>query len=165
MSDSQTLLSHPIAPCYREDANTLILGSFPSVRSRQTGFYYGHPQNRFWKVLAAVYSEDLPEETLEKKELLYRHCLALWDVVASCHVDGSADSTIRQVTPNDLSGLLQNTAVTRIFVNGRTAEKLYRKYLRSQTGIEAVLLPSTSAANASVPLDRLIEQWKVIAGN
>ena len=141
----------------------LILGSFPSVKSRQTEFYYSHPQNRFWKVLAAIYSCPVPDTIERKKNLILSHNLALFDVIASCDISGSADSKITNVVPNDLAPILSGSKITKIYVNGKTAEKYYNKYLRTSTDIECVTLPSTSPANAACSLEKLIESWKIIA--
>jgi hypoxanthine-DNA glycosylase len=153
------MIIHPIQPVYDKDSKVLILGSFPSVKSREEGFFYGHPQNRFWKVLPRVLGCPVPQTIDEKKALILTHRLALWDVIGSCEIEGSADSTIRSVTPNDLRIILDGSAVTRIFVNGRTAEKYYKKYTEPVIGIPAVCLPSTSPANAAWSLDRLCEAW------
>ena len=117
-------VQHPIPPLFNADSEILILGSFPSVKSRETGFFYGHPQNRFWKVLATVCGEPLPQTVEEKKNLVLLHRLALWDVIASCEIEGSSDSSIRDVVPNDLLPMLKNSRIQRIFVNGTTAAKL-----------------------------------------
>ncbi|MBQ1787386.1 MAG: DNA-deoxyinosine glycosylase [Erysipelotrichaceae bacterium] len=156
---------HQIEPVYDKDSKILILGSFPSVRSRETGFFYGHPQNRFWKIVAAVFEEDVPATIEEKKKMLLRNGIALWDVVASCEIEGSADSSIRNVRPNDIKKLISETSISRIYVNGRTALKLYQKYLEEQLGMEAIVLPSTSPANAAYSLERLIDAWRIIKGN
>lgn len=153
---------HQIDPVYDKHSKILILGSFPSVKSRQIGFFYGHPQNRFWKVVAAVFKEDVPVTIEEKKEMLLRNGVALWDVVASCEIVGSSDSSIRNVRPNDIKKLISETSISRIYVNGGTAMKLYRKYLEKQVGMEATVLPSTSPANAAYSLDRLVEEWRII---
>ena len=157
-----TMIVHPIEPVYDENARVLILGSFPSVKSREEMFFYGHPQNRFWRVLAAVCGMELPKTTEEKKQLLLANRIALWDVIASCEIQGSADSTIRNVVPNDLSRILDAAKIQRIFVNGKTSEKYYKKYLQQKLGREAVCLPSTSPANAAWTLEKLIEAWKII---
>lgn len=156
------MIQHPIAPVYNENSNILILGSFPSVKSREQGFFYGHPQNRFWRVLAAVYGNEVPQTVEEKKEFLLRNGVAVWDVIASCEIQGSADSSIKDVVPTDLSEILAQAPVRRIYVNGKKAEQLYRKYQAKQTGIEAVCLPSTSPANAAWGMERLVEAWQVI---
>lgn len=151
---------HNIPPIVSEACETLILGSFPSVRSRTEGFYYAHPQNRFWRVLAALCDAPVPESTEGKKELLLSHRLALWDVAARCEVEGSADSSISAVTPNDLAALIRGTAIRRVYTNGGTADRLYRQYGLPQTGIPAIPLPSTSAANAALDLPHLIARWR-----
>lgn len=154
---------HNIPPLYDMGSTRLILGSFPSVKSRQTEFYYSHPQNRFWKVLAAIYSCPVPDTIERKKNLILSHNLALFDVIASCDISGSADSKITNVVPNDLAPILRGSKITKIYVNGKTAEKYYNKYLRASTDIECVDLPSTSPANAACSLEKLIESWKIIA--
>lgn len=158
------MLQHPIPPVYDRHSTILILGSFPSVKSREAGFFYGHPQNRFWKVTAAVFGEKVPETIPEKRAFLLRNRVALWDVIASCDIEGSADSTIKNVVPNDLSGILGTADIRRIYTNGKTADALYRKYLRPVTGRDAVCLPSTSPANAAWSPERLTERWKEIRG-
>lgn len=153
---------HTIPPVWDEHSHTLILGSFPSVKSRETAFFYGHPQNRFWRVTAAVFDAPVPQSVCEKRDFLVSHGLALWDVIASCDIEGSADSTIRNVHPNDIAWLLAAAPVTRIFTNGKTAHSLYGKYLLTTVGREAFCLPSTSPANASCSLGDLIEAWRVL---
>lgn len=154
------MVIHPIAPVWDAESKILILGSFPSVKSREQGFFYGHPKNRFWKVLAALF-EDVEPCAVEEKELfLHRHHIALWDVIASCEIEGSADSTIKNVRPNDFSIILSSAPIGRIFVNGKTAKAYYDRYLFPILNIEAVCLPSTSPANASWSLERLIQEWK-----
>lgn len=153
---------HPIAPVYDERSKVLILGSFPSVKSREAAFFYGHPQNRFWKVLAVVCGRCEPRSIDEKRELLLSNGIALWDVIASCEIQGSSDSTIRNVVPNDIAVILNRADIRAIYVNGKTSEKFYNKYLRPITGMDAVCLPSTSPANAAWTLEKLIEAWRVI---
>ena len=153
---------HEIDPVYDKDSKILILGSFPSVASRETGFFYGHPRNRFWKVLSALFEEKEPETIEEKKYFLLRNHIAVWDVIASCEIEGSSDASIRNIEVNDLEGILKKTKIDRIFTNGSTAYRLYRKYLEQSTGMKAVPLPSTSPANASHSLERLIEEWRII---
>ena len=132
---------HEIAPVFDGHSRILILGSFPSVKSREAGFFYGHPQNRFWKVLAAVTGQETPGRIPEKKEFLLRNGIALWDVIASCDIQGSSDSSIRNVVPNDLSGILEAAQIRQICANGGTAFRLYRKYLYPVVGRAAVRLP------------------------
>lgn len=153
---------HPIPPVFDEHSEILILGSFPSEKSREAGFFYGHPQNRFWRVLAAVCEQELPETTDEKAAFLHGQHIALWDVLAACEIKGSADGTIRSAVPNDVSVILRTAPVRRIFVNGKTAEKYYNRYLLPVLGRPAVCLPSTSPANASFSLAALIDAWRVI---
>lgn len=153
------MVVHPIAPIYNKESEILILGSFPSVKSREEGFFYGHPQNRFWKVMARVCNVPIPTSIEEKTNLILDNHFALWDVIHSCEINGSADSTIKNVVPNDLSVIIENSNVKRIFVNGKKAESLYKKYIEKQIGIKAICLPSTSPANASWSVDRLTEYW------
>ncbi len=152
---------HPFPPLYDENSKVLILGSFPSVKSREEMFFYGHPQNRFWKVIAAVTDEETPVTIEEKSRLLHKNHIALWDVIASCDITGSSDSSIKNVVANDLTVILKSADIKQIFVNGKTAEKYYNKYIRDTIGREAVCLPSTSPANAGWKLERLIEAWRV----
>ena len=157
------MLVHPFPPVYDAESEILILGSFPSVKSREIMFYYGHPQNRFWRVLAAVYNADVPLNTDEKTRFLLKHHIALWDVIASCEITGSADSSIKNAVPNDLSVILSRADIRRIYTNGKTSEKYYKRFSEEITGRGSVCLPSTSPANAVWSLDRLIGAWKVIA--
>lgn len=153
---------HPIPPLYSKNSEILILGSFPSVKSRENEFFYAHPQNRFWKVLSAVFNSPLPQNTDEKKEHVLKNKLALFDVIKQCDIKGSGDSTIKNVIPNDLSPILDNSDIKKIILNGKTAEKYYKKYLSPVINIDYVTLPSTSPANAAYSLDRLIVEWKII---
>lgn len=156
------MIIHPIPPVYDEHSKILILGSFPSVKSREEGFFYGHQQNRFWKVTAAVLGADVPVTVNEKHAFLLRSRIALWDVIGSCDIDGSADSSIKNVCANDLSVILAASEVNTVFVNGKTAYRFYRRFSEKETGLPAVCLPSTSPANASWSIDRLIAGWSVI---
>ncbi len=151
---------HPIPPVFDENSKILILGSFPSVKSREQAFFYGHKQNRFWKVISAVFDEDEPKTVPEKKAFLLKNGIALWDVIASCDIEGSADSTIKNVTPNDLYLILNNAKIEKIFVNGGTAARFYKRYMEQKTGISAITLPSTSPANAAWGVERLTNYWK-----
>ena len=155
-------VTHPFPPLYDENSEILILGSFPSVKSREQKFFYGHPQNRFWKVLAAMYSASVPQTIEEKREFLLGQHIALWDVIYSCDIIGSSDSSIRNVIPTELGQIIKASKITRVFVNGKTAGKMYEKYQKHQLGMEAVCLPSTSPANAAFSLERLVEAWSVI---
>lgn len=158
----RTRLLHPFPPLFGPDSEVLILGSFPSVKSRETEFFYGHPQNRFWKVIAALFDEAVPQNIPEKKELILRSRLALWDTIASCEIAGSSDASIRNAQPNDLRVILEHAPIRMICCNGRKSHDLYRKYIEPELGREAVCLPSTSPANAAWSLERLIEAWRVI---
>ena len=158
--DNLDVQKHPFPPLYDEESKILILGSFPSVKSREMKFFYGHPQNRFWKVIASIFDEKIPESIEEKKELILRNHLALWDVIAECEITGSSDASIKNAKANDLSEILDNAPIQKIIVNGKTAEKLYIKYIEPVTGIKAVVLPSTSPANAAWSLERLVDAWR-----
>ncbi|MCR4866142.1 MAG: DNA-deoxyinosine glycosylase [Lachnospiraceae bacterium] len=156
------MIVHPIEPVFDKNSKILILGSFPSVRSREEGFFYGHKQNRFWKVVSAVFEEEVPKTIPQKKAFLLRNHIALWDVIHSCDITGSSDSSIKNVVANDLSIILEHSGIRKIFVNGKTAEKYYIKYSEKDTHIKAICLPSTSPANAAFSVDRLAEAWKTI---
>ena len=153
---------HPFPPLYDENSKVLILGSFPSVKSREDMFFYGHPQHRFWRVIAAITGEETPVTIEEKSRLLYKNHIALWDVIASCDITGSSDSSIKNVVANDLTIILERADIRQIFVNGKTAEKYYNKCIRDTVGREATCLPSTSPANAGWKLERIVETWSVI---
>ena len=155
-------IRHEFAPVFDANSRILILGTFPSGKSREQQFYYGHPQNRFWKVLAALTDETQPETIEEKKDFLLRKRIAVWDVIASCDITGSSDSSIKNVVPADLDQVLAHSSIRQIFANGGTAKKLYEKYQKPVTGREILGLPSTSPANASFGLERLLGEWKVI---
>ena len=156
------MIEHPIPPIYNKKSKILILGSFPSVKSREEGFFYGHPQNRFWKVTSAVVGEAAPQTVPEKKKFLLRNHIALWDVIGSCDITGSSDSSIRNVTANDLSVILDKADIKQIYVNGKTAYKYYLKYSEEKTGRPAICLPSTSPANAAWSVEHLTDAWSCI---
>ena len=156
------MIIHPIPPLYDRDSRVLILGSFPSAKSREAGFFYGHPQNRFWKVLAAVFEEDTPKTIEEKRTFLLRNHVAVWDVIHSCDIEGSSDASIRNVVPNDLGEILRSAKIDAIYVNGKTAQKYYEKYAYPKIQRPVTVLPSTSPANAAWSLERLIEVWRCI---
>ena len=156
------MLHHPIEPIFDQNSKVLILGSFPSVKSREAHFFYAHPQNRFWRVLAAVFECKVPATVEEKRQFLLAHGIALWDVIASCELTGSSDATIKNVTVNEPEQILHVAQIQKIFVNGKTAEKYYNRYLKSVLHREAVCLPSTSPANAGWSLERLITAWHAV---
>ena len=153
---------HSFEPVYDKDSEILILGTLPSVKSRENNFYYGHKQNRFWKVLATLLKEPVPDTIEEKKAMLLAHRIALWDVIQSCDIKGSSDSSIKNVQPTDIGMILEKTNVTQIYANGNKAGQLYKRYQFPVTGIEATVLPSTSPANAAWSFDLLCEAWRVI---
>lgn len=155
---------HPFAPVFDAESRILILGSFPSVRSRAVGFYYEHPQNRFWRVMETLFGENIPESTGAKRAFLLAHHIALWDVAAQCEILGSSDGSIRSVVPNDIDVILQNSSITGIYTNGKTAHAMYQKYQLPTVGRQDICLPSTSPANAAWSLPRLCESWRVILG-
>lgn len=150
---------HNIPPLYDANARVLILGSFPSVKSREAAFFYAHPQNRFWPTLAMVLGEAVPRTVEEKKRLARRHGIALWDTIGACEIAGSSDASITNVVPNDLRVILRGADIRAIFCNGGQSYACYQKYCRAQTGREAVKLPSTSPANARWTQQRLAEAW------
>ena len=151
--------NHEFEPVFDEHSEILILGTFPSVKSRENQFYYGHPQNRFWKVLAALTGSELPQTVEEKKKMLLDNHIAIWDVIAQCDIAGSSDSSIRNVVPADIGRVLAGSNIRKIYANGNTAKKLYDKYVLPKVQVEIEGLPSTSPANAGYSLDRLIEAW------
>lgn len=154
-----THVKHEFDPVYNDQSRILILGTFPSVKSREQNFYYGHPQNRFWKVIAALCGEEVPQSVPEKKALLLKHHIAVWDVIAECDIHGSSDSSIRNVIPTDLARILKNAPVQKIYANGTKAYDLYMKYSYPVTGREIIKLPSTSPANAAYQMERLLDAW------
>lgn len=151
-------VEHTFGPIYDSESRILILGSFPSVKSREINFYYGHRQNRFWKLLSLLFNEDIKD----KKSFLLKHHIALFDVIESCDIIGSSDSSIRNVKPNDLNIILNNSKIETIYLNGSKAYELYNKYCKDKYDIEAIKLPSTSPANASFSLNDLYDEWKII---
>ena len=159
---NSTHIIHPIPPFYRANSRILILGSFPSVKSREIRFFYGHPQNRFWKLMARLLEEEIPQTIEEKAALLERNRIAAWDSIHACDIVGSSDASIKNVEPNDFSKILQEASIRQIYTNGKKSHEIYRTYCYPQTGIEDICLPSTSPANAAWNLDRLAEAWQVI---
>lgn len=150
---------HPFPPLYDEDSEILILGSLPSVKSREQMFFYGHPQNRFWKVVSTVLGEPVPVTIEEKKAMLHAHHIALWDTIYSCDIIGSSDSSIKNVTPTDLTKIVRSSKVAEVICNGKTSGKYFAKYQQKTLGMEPVVLPSTSPANAAFSVDKLTEVW------
>ena len=156
------MIQHPIPPVYDENSKVLILGIFPSVKSREACFFYGHPQNRFWKLVAEIFDEDVPTTIEEKTALLRRNHVAVWDVIKSCDITGSSDASIKNVVPNDLTVILNTANIRKIFVNGKTAYKYYEKYTKPLINRDAICLPSTSPANAAWNLEKLKSEWAAI---
>lgn len=153
---------HNISPAYDNDSRILILGSFPSVASRECKFYYGHKNNRFWKVISHLYGESIDESAEDKKAFLISHNIALWDVIKSCDVCGSSDSSIKNVIVNDIKSIISESKISKVYTNGKTADKLYRKHILPSADIQAVCLPSTSPANASFSFEDLCREWSII---
>ena len=150
---------HTFGPLYNEDSGILILGSIPSPASREVGFYYGHPRNRFWQMLADLYGMPLPESIEEKRALVLSHGLALWDVIEECDIIGASDSSVKNAVPTDIPSLLGKTQIRTILCNGALSKKIYDQYQLPRTGIPAQKMPSTSPANAAWSLERLKEEW------
>ena len=153
-------IEHPFPPVVDKGCRILILGSFPSVKSRSDGFFYGHPQNRFWKMLATVFDEDLPKDIAAKRALLLRHHIALWDVIAACDIAGSSDASVKNAVPVDITCVTNVARIERVICNGSLAYKLYHRHLESVVGLPAIALPSTSPANAACSFAQLVNIWK-----
>ncbi len=161
MEKNLTKIILPFDAIYDKNSKILILGSFPSVKSREQKFFYGHPQNRFWKVIAAIFKEEIPKSIPEKKKMLIRNKIALWDVIASCEIIGSSDSSITNAVPNDLAPIFKTAKIEKVFCNGTKSFELYQKYIFPQNNINAEKLPSTSPANAAFNLEKLIKEWSL----
>lgn len=161
-TDMGEIINHGIDPVWNENSSVLILGSFPSVKSRETSFFYGHKQNRFWRVIAELFCCEVPETVDDKKQLLLKNRIALWDVIASCEITGSSDSSIRNVTANNIVPIINSSRIKAIFTNGATADRLYNRYIYPQTRIKSVKLPSTSPANAAKSFDKLLSDWAIV---
>lgn len=177
-SSSSTVVTHPLAPVWSPESTVLLLGTMPSPASRQVGFYYMHPQNRFWRVLPAVFGEslslpnnahDTQSAITERKDFLLRHNLALWDVLASCQIEGAADSSIKQEIPNDFTEIFAKSKIRHVFFTGKTAAALWKKHCadiyEKQFGLTCTCLPSTSPANARFTLEMLIEEYREVLIN
>lgn len=174
-TDSQKII-HQIPPVWNSESQVLILGTMPSPKSREAGFFYMHPQNRFWKVLPAVFGEELaypnnsPDRDAaisERRDFLLRHHIALWDVLASCEISGAADSSIKNAIPNNFDEILSHSKIKRVFCTGKTAWSLWKKTCAEKYEepyqLSVKCLPSTSPANAACSLEKLIEAYKVLA--
>ena len=159
MEKAPSKIKHPFEAIYDKNSKILILGSFPSVKSREQKFFYGHPQNRFWKVIAAIFKEEVPKTIPDKKKMLIKNHIALWDTIASCEITGSSDSSITNAVPNDLSPIFKTAKIEKVFCNGTKSFELYQKYIFPNNNIKAEKLPSTSPANAAYNLEKLIKEW------
>nr|QGT51158.1 DNA-deoxyinosine glycosylase [uncultured Firmicutes bacterium] len=155
-------LTHPFPPLYDENSRILILGSFPSVKSREVNFFYGHPQNRFWKMLAGVLNCDVPQTIEEKRGMVLAHHIAMWDAIAACEIEGSSDSSIKRAQANDFTPIFQTANIRAVFTNGQQAHKMYEKYCAKNYDVPEFCMPSTSPANAAWSLPKLIAQWHSI---
>ncbi len=155
-------ITHAFCPVFDSESRVLILGTMPSPKSRELGFYYSHPRNRFWPVLAEIFGEKIPKTPEEKENFVLRHKIALWDVLAECDIEGASDSSIKNAVPNDMSVIFEKAKIKAVFATGSTAAKLYKKHIEPKTGIEAIALSSTSPANAKTGFDKLCEEYKKI---
>lgn len=162
MAALQSHVVHPLVPIYSSESRVLVLGTMPSPASREAGFYYANPRNRFWPVMARLFGVADPGDAPGRTRLVLEHRIALWDVLASCDIEGAADSSIAHPVANDIAGLLGRTSIERVFTTGATAFNLYQRLCASETHIDAQRLPSTSPANASWSLDRLVESYREI---
>lgn len=156
------LVRHTIDPVFDADSRVLMLGTMPSPKSRESGFYYGHPQNRFWKVMAALFDEPVPETNDQKRSLALHHGVALWDVLSECTIEGASDGTIADCVPNNIGSILAKAPIQAVFCTGAKAAELYGKYCEPQTGMACTRLPSTSPANAAKSLEQLVEAYRAI---
>lgn len=163
--DGGNLVQHPLEPIFDERSRVLVLGTMPSPKSREVGFYYGHPQNRFWRVLARLFDEPLATTNERRRDQLLRHHIALWDVLASCEIEGASDASISKAVPNDLRRILDAAPIEAVFCTGAKAAELYARLCEDDCGLPAVKLPSTSPANAAVKLDELVEEYRVLLGH
>ena len=153
---------HKIPPIYTENSKILILGTIPSPKSRENSIFYGHPQNRFWKVLSQILKEHFPNTNDEKINMVKKHNIAIWDVLYSCDIEGASDNSIKKPVPNDLNKIINQSQIKYIFTTGTKAFQLYNKYCLENTGIEAILLPSTSPANFRYNLEKLCLEYSII---
>ena len=162
ISTIYSIINEEQKPIYNKESKVLMLGTMPSPKSREVGFYYGHPRNRFWKVLSDVCGEEVPETKKDKITFALRNHIAVWDVLAGCEIRGADDSSIRNPKPNDMNLILKEAPIQAIFATGQKAAQLYRRYCYKDTGIEIICLPSTSPANCRVSYEELYEAYSVI---
>ncbi|MSB11298.1 DNA-deoxyinosine glycosylase [Finegoldia sp. BIOML-A1] len=162
MKGNYETIVHPLKPLYDENSKILILGSFPSVKTREYGFFYGHPQNRFWKLMERLFDVDLDVSIEDRKRFLLEHNIAVYDSIYQCDIIGSSDSSIKNVVPSDLKEIVDYADINHVFCNGTASFKCFEEYHAKNLGVEATKLPSTSPANARYRLDDLEKEWKVI---
>lgn len=166
MSPELPRIEHPLKPIYDKASKILILGSFPSVKTREAAFFYGHPQNRFWPLISALMAIDPPLKASDPeraRRLLAEKKIALWDTIYACRIKGSSDASIREVEPTDLAGIVRASSVRHVFCNGATSYKYYKKYHDEKIGLPVTKLPSTSPANAAWSFERLLQDWQIVA--
>lgn len=161
VSKYQTII-HPFQPIFQPNSKILILGSFPSVKTREYGFFYGHSQNRFWPLLERIFEETIGKDIEERKKFLFKHHIAIYDVIYQCDIIGTSDASIQNVIPSDLSLIFNSSDIKNVFCNGKTSYRYYQKYQEKKIGVKGMLLPSTSSANARISMDDLYNQWKII---
>lgn len=155
-------VKHEFEPVFDKDSKVLILGTIPSPKSREQGFYYGHPRNRFWKILAQVFDEAEPVTIEEKKALALRHHIAIWDVLACCDIQGAEDASIKNPVPNDMNRIFEHANIRAVFTTGTKATALYRKYCEAEGHMPCIGLPSTSPANCRMKDEELKKQYEQI---
>lgn len=153
---------HPLEPLYDKNSKIIVLGSFPSVKTREYGFFYGHPQNRFWKIMEVLFDCDLDKSIDERKNFMLEHNIAMWDTIYACDIVGSSDASIKNVVPTPLSDIVENSNIEAAFCNGATSYKYFKKYHEENLHIKSFKLPSTSPANARYSLDDLVSEWKIL---
>lgn len=155
-------VNHNFKPVYDNNSKILILGTIPSVKSREEGFYYGHPRNRFWQIMADIFETNIPNTIKEKELFLLKNNIALWDVLKSCDIEGSSDNSIKNPIPNDVNNIIKKTNIKKIYTTGKKATELYNKYLYKKIKIECIYLPSTSPANQTISYDELKKEYNKI---
>ena len=162
MENRYEKIIHPLEPCFNENSKILILGSFPSVKTREYGFFYGHKQNRFYKIMEVLFEMEIGDSIEDRRKFLLENRIGLYDSIYECEIIGSSDSSIRNVIPTDLSQIINNSMIKQVFTNGNTSHEVYRKYHEKNLNIKDIKLPSSSSANARYSLDDLVDKWKII---
>lgn len=161
MNQHETIV-HPLKPLYNEESKILILGSFPSIKTREYGFFYGHPQNRFWPIMEELFNTKLSTDIDERREFILKNKIAMYDSIFQCDIIGSSDASIQNVIPSDLSEIFAKAKIEKVYCNGATSHKYYKKYHEKKYGIKAVALPSSSPANARYRIEDLVRVWSQI---